>query len=95
LGFPCFKPSRSIHALSREWFFLLSHELFSPKRGLFEFSSDQTYLLQISSGNPQSKSPAENGAANHGKGNGAAWFCMAGIWVSLDDFFWGIWVLLS
>ncbi|KNC83656.1 hypothetical protein SARC_04116 [Sphaeroforma arctica JP610] len=35
--------------LAREWLFLLSHELFSTRRGFFEFSDDQTYLLQISS----------------------------------------------
>ncbi|XP_063900327.1 uncharacterized protein LOC135119874 [Zophobas morio] len=33
--------------LAREWFYLLSHELFTPKRGLFEFSDHQSYLLQI------------------------------------------------
>ena len=33
---------------SREWFFLLSHELFSPRRGFFEFSDTQSYLLRIS-----------------------------------------------
>eukprot|EP00123_Amoebidium_parasiticum_P013374 comp21920_c0_seq1/m.31512 comp21920_c0_seq1/g.31512 ORF comp21920_c0_seq1/g.31512 comp21920_c0_seq1/m.31512 type:complete len:1016 (-) comp21920_c0_seq1:55-3102(-) len=33
--------------LAREWFFLLSHELFSPARGLFEFSDDKSYLLQL------------------------------------------------
>ena len=31
----------------REWFFLLSHEMFDPKYGLFEYSSDDKYTLQI------------------------------------------------
>src|SRR2546425_7072127 len=31
----------------REWFFLLSHEIFDPQYGLFEYSSDDKYTLQI------------------------------------------------
>eukprot|EP00124_Ichthyophonus_hoferi_P002052 Ihof_evm5s127 gene=Ihof_evmTU5s127 len=38
--------------LAREWFFLLSHELFAPKRGLFEFSDDTSYLLQLNVNKP-------------------------------------------
>ena len=31
----------------REWFFLLSHEIFDPQYGLFEYSTDDNYTLQI------------------------------------------------
>ena len=33
---------------SREFFFLLSRELFSPYYGLFEYSANDTYTVQIS-----------------------------------------------
>jgi HECT-domain (ubiquitin-transferase) len=31
----------------REWFFLLSHQMFDPQYGLFEYSADDNYTLQI------------------------------------------------
>lgn len=34
--------------VSREWFFLLSHEIFNPSYGLFEYSTQDNYTLQIS-----------------------------------------------
>jgi E3 ubiquitin-protein ligase NEDD4 len=37
--------------LSREFFFLLSHEMFNPSYGLFEYSAHDNYTLQI---NPHS-----------------------------------------
>ncbi|KFD73367.1 hypothetical protein M514_04650 [Trichuris suis] len=37
--------------VAREWFFLLSHEMFSPYYGLFEYSATDNYTLQI---NPNS-----------------------------------------
>lgn len=37
--------------LAREWFFRLSHELFNPYYGLFEYSATDNYTLQI---NPNS-----------------------------------------
>ncbi|KJE94037.1 E3 ubiquitin-protein ligase NEDD4 [Capsaspora owczarzaki ATCC 30864] len=37
--------------LAREWIFLLSHEMFNPFYGLFEYSSETNYTLQI---NPNS-----------------------------------------
>ncbi|KAH9954579.1 hypothetical protein BC827DRAFT_1379414 [Russula dissimulans] len=33
--------------VSREWFFLLSHEMFNPSYGLFEYSAHDNYTLQI------------------------------------------------
>lgn len=33
---------------SREFFFLLSQELFNPYYGLFEYSANDTYTVQIS-----------------------------------------------
>ncbi|PPR04072.1 hypothetical protein CVT24_010645, partial [Panaeolus cyanescens] len=33
--------------VSREWFFLLSHEIFDPSYGLFEYSTHDNYTLQI------------------------------------------------
>ncbi|KAJ8482507.1 hypothetical protein ONZ45_g14927 [Pleurotus djamor] len=33
--------------VSREWFFLLSHEIFNPSYGLFEYSTSDSYTLQI------------------------------------------------
>lgn len=33
--------------VSREWFFLLSHEIFNPSYGLFEYSTHDNYTLQI------------------------------------------------
>lgn len=37
--------------MTREWFFLLSHEIFNPYYGLFEYSATDNYTLQI---NPHS-----------------------------------------
>lgn len=37
--------------VAREWFFLLSHEMFNPYYGLFEYSATDNYTLQI---NPNS-----------------------------------------
>lgn len=34
--------------LAREWFYLLSHEMFNPYSGLFEYSASDDYTLQIS-----------------------------------------------
>eukprot|EP01134_Creolimax_fragrantissima_P006842 CFRG6842T1 len=45
--------------LAREWLFLLSHELFSCRRGFFEFSDDQTYLLQIANNRKRLNDMAE------------------------------------
>ena len=33
--------------LRREWFYLLSHEVFNPYYGLFEYASDNIYTLQM------------------------------------------------
>jgi len=33
--------------VSREWFFLLSHEMFNPSYELFEYSAHDNYTLQI------------------------------------------------
>ena len=33
--------------VSPEWFFLLSHEMFNPSYGLFEYSAHDNYTLQI------------------------------------------------
>ena len=33
--------------VSREWFFLLFHEMFNPNYGLFEYSAHDNYMLQI------------------------------------------------
>mmetsp|Transcript_18237 Transcript_18237/g.47620 ORF Transcript_18237/g.47620 Transcript_18237/m.47620 type:complete len:800 (-) Transcript_18237:67-2466(-) len=52
--------------LQREWFYLLSHEIFNPAYGLFEYSSSTSYILQI---NPNS------GLANP---NHLTYFCFAG-----------------
>ncbi|MFH4977284.1 hypothetical protein AB6A40_003993 [Gnathostoma spinigerum] len=38
--------------VAREWFFLLSHEIFNPYYGLFEYSATDNYTLQI---NPHSE----------------------------------------
>lgn len=38
--------------LAREWFHLLSHEMFNPYYGLFEYSASDDYTLQI---NPESE----------------------------------------
>ncbi|KAF8631033.1 hypothetical protein AX15_002644 [Amanita polypyramis BW_CC] len=35
--------------VSREWFFLLSHEVFDPSYGLFQYSAHDNYTLQINS----------------------------------------------
>lgn len=37
--------------LSREWLYLLSHEMLNPYYGLFQYSRDDIYTLQI---NPDS-----------------------------------------
>ena len=31
----------------REWFFLISHEIFDPSYGLFQYSAHDNYTLQI------------------------------------------------
>lgn len=33
--------------VSREWFFLISHEIFDPSYGLFQYSAHDNYTLQI------------------------------------------------
>ncbi len=38
---------RFISLFHREWFFLLSHEIFNPSYGLFEYSTHDNYTLQI------------------------------------------------
>lgn len=38
-------------SLSREWLYLLSHEMLNPYYGLFQYSRDDIYTLQI---NPDS-----------------------------------------
>ena len=43
--------------VSREWFLLLSHEMFNPSYGLFEYSAHDNYTLQI---NPASGVNAEH-----------------------------------
>ncbi|XP_019852268.1 PREDICTED: E3 ubiquitin-protein ligase NEDD4-like [Amphimedon queenslandica] len=43
--------------LAREWFFLLSHEMFNPYYGLFEYSASDNYTLQV---NPDSGMINEN-----------------------------------
>ncbi|XP_064390483.1 E3 ubiquitin-protein ligase NEDD4-like [Halichondria panicea] len=43
--------------VSREWFFLLSHEMFNPYYGLFEYSASDNYTLQV---NPDSGLCNEN-----------------------------------
>jgi E3 ubiquitin-protein ligase NEDD4 len=40
-------PHWSYSTNSREWFFLLSHEIFNPSYGLFEYSTHDNYTLQI------------------------------------------------
>lgn len=32
---------------TREWFFLISHEIFDPSYGLFQYSAHDNYTLQI------------------------------------------------
>lgn len=47
-----FKNSSLYHFfLSREWLYLLSHEMLNPYYGLFQYSRDDIYTLQI---NPDS-----------------------------------------
>lgn len=36
--------------LAREWFYLLSKEMFNPYYGLFEYSAMDNYTLQINNG---------------------------------------------
>jgi len=43
--------------VSREWFFLLSHEMFNPYYGLFEYAASDNYTLQV---NPDSGFCNEN-----------------------------------
>eukprot|EP00047_Mylnosiga_fluctuans_P002681 m.225488 g.225488 ORF g.225488 m.225488 type:complete len:926 (-) comp11270_c0_seq1:199-2976(-) len=43
--------------LAREWFFLLSHEIFHPSYGMFEYSRGDNYKLQI---NPSSALDADH-----------------------------------
>ena len=45
------EPGLDYGGVSREFFFLLSHELFNPLYGLFQYSSHENYTLQI---NPHS-----------------------------------------
>lgn len=50
------EPGVDYGGLSREWFFELSHEIFNPSYGLFEYSTVKNYMLQInplSSVNPE------------------------------------------
>lgn len=35
------------HGSFREWFFVLSHEIFNPSYGLFEYSAHDNYTLQL------------------------------------------------
>jgi len=46
----CFanEPGLDYGGVSREFFFLLSHEIFNPLYGLFSYSSHENYTLQIS-----------------------------------------------
>lgn len=49
----CYQRDRSLCRLdysgpSREFFFLVSRELFNPYYGLFEYSANDTYTVQIS-----------------------------------------------
>ena len=54
-GEPCSFASVSkrlvLSAVSREWFYLLSHEMLNPYYGLFQYSREDIYTLQI---NPDS-----------------------------------------
>jgi E3 ubiquitin-protein ligase HECW2 len=42
---------------SREFFFLLSREVFNPYYGLFEYSANDTYTVQVSSSKKADKGP--------------------------------------
>lgn len=42
------EPGLDYGGVSREFFFLLSHEVFNPLYGLFEYSSHENYTLQVS-----------------------------------------------
>lgn len=49
----------SVCSLYREWLYLLSHEMLNPYYGLFQYSRDDIYTLQInpdSAVNPVSQS---------------------------------------
>lgn len=35
--------------VAREWLYLLSHEMLNPQYGLFQYSGDDNYTLQINS----------------------------------------------
>lgn len=44
--------------IAREWLYLLSHEMLNPQYGLFEYSTNDNYTLQINTNsgvNPVSK----------------------------------------
>src|SRR6218665_3287591 len=47
----CFDCICDVCCAVREWLYLLSHEMFDPDYGLFQYSSDGIYTLQI---NPNS-----------------------------------------
>ena len=36
--------------VAREWFYLLSKEMFNPYYGLFEYSATDNYTLQVTKG---------------------------------------------
>ena len=44
---PIMHHRKLISLFHREWFFLLSHEIFNPSYGLFEYSTHDNYTLQI------------------------------------------------
>lgn len=48
-------------SLHREWLYLLSHEMLNPYYGLFQYSRDDIYTLQI---NPDSAVNPVNSAEN-------------------------------
>lgn len=53
--------------LCREWLYLLSHEMLNPYYGLFQYSRDDIYTLQInpdSAVNPVSRSCYSNHTKN-------------------------------
>jgi E3 ubiquitin-protein ligase NEDD4 len=43
----CRRLEYEVQSCSREWFFLLSHEVFDPSYGLFQYSTHDNYTLQI------------------------------------------------
>jgi hypothetical protein len=53
--------------VAREWLHLLAHEMLNPHYGLFEYSRDDNYTLQInpdSSVNPVSPIDGRGGGTN-------------------------------